>query len=79
MATNTNIRIPDELLAQLQATAAAEGKTVNDLAEEAVKQHLTRRFWERNKREAELRRGSMTNEEALDYVTSIVHEARRER
>jgi hypothetical protein len=76
MAIDANIRIPEGLLTQLQATAAAEGKSVDELAAEAVDRELKRRFWERNKREAELRRGTMTDEEALEYVTRVVHEDR---
>jgi len=37
MATQNSIHVSDELLAELQAKAAAEGKTVDELAEEALR------------------------------------------
>jgi hypothetical protein len=36
MAAN-NVHVSDELLADLQAKAAAEGKTVDELAEDAIR------------------------------------------
>lgn len=76
MATNSNIRIPDDLLAQLQATAAAEGKSADDLAAEAVKRDLARRFLEKLRRER--KPSGMTEEEEIEYVTKVVHEYRAE-
>jgi hypothetical protein len=37
MATQNSIHVSDELLAELQAKAAAEGKTVDELVEEALR------------------------------------------
>jgi predicted transcriptional regulator len=45
MATQNSIHVSDELLAELQAKAAAEGKTVDELAEEALRQGLEDRSW----------------------------------
>ena len=45
MATQNRIHVSDELLAELQAKAAAEGKTVDELAEEALRQGLEDRSW----------------------------------
>ena len=46
MATQNSIHVSDELLAELQAKAAAEGKTVDKLAEEAIRQCLEDRAWQ---------------------------------
>jgi len=45
MATQNSIHVSDELLAEQQAKAAAEGKTVDELAEEALRQGLKDRSW----------------------------------
>jgi hypothetical protein len=45
MATQNNLHIPDDLLADLRAKAQAEGKTVDELAEEALRQCLEERQW----------------------------------
>jgi hypothetical protein len=45
MATN-NVHVSDELLAELQSKAAAEGKTVDELAEEAMRKGLEERSWQ---------------------------------
>ncbi|MBK7927250.1 MAG: ribbon-helix-helix protein, CopG family [Bryobacterales bacterium] len=37
MATQNTIHLPDELLAELRAQAAVEGKSVDELAAEAVR------------------------------------------
>jgi plasmid stability protein len=46
VATQNNLHVPDELLAELQAKAAAEGKTVDELAEEALRKGLEDRGWQ---------------------------------
>jgi Ribbon-helix-helix protein, copG family len=46
MATHNIIHVSDELLAELQAKAAAEGKTVDELAEEALRKGLEDRAWQ---------------------------------
>ena len=45
MATN-NLHIPDDLLAELQARAHAEGKSVEEMAEHAIREGLKERAWE---------------------------------
>jgi len=75
---NGNITIPDDLLPELQELARAENRTADDIAAEAVKEHLARRFWERNKREAGKRRGNMTDEQVEEYVERVIHELRAE-
>ena len=46
MATQNTIRIPDDLLAELQLKAQAEGKTIDQLAEEALRKGLEERSWQ---------------------------------
>jgi hypothetical protein len=45
MAAN-NVHVSDELLTELQSKAAAEGKTVDELAEEALRKGLEERQWQ---------------------------------
>jgi predicted transcriptional regulator len=45
MAAQNSIHVSDELLAELQTKAAAEGKTVDQLAEEALRKGLDDRAW----------------------------------
>jgi hypothetical protein len=77
MATN-NVHISDELFAKLQTKAAAEGKTVDEIAEDALRKHLALQSFERFRREGELRRGTMTDAEVELAVERAVHEARRQ-
>jgi Ribbon-helix-helix protein, copG family len=46
MGTQNNVHISDELLAELQAKAQAQGKTVDELAEEALRLGLEDRAWQ---------------------------------
>ena len=78
MAANTNVHLPDELLAQAQQIAQAEGKTADDIAAEAMRKLLIDRFWERNKQQSLERRGSMTDEQVEEYVNRLIHEYRAE-
>jgi plasmid stability protein len=45
MATQNNLHISDELLVELQAKAAAEGKSVGELASEALRTGLEYPAW----------------------------------
>jgi hypothetical protein len=45
MATN-NVHVSEELLAELRSKAAAQGKTVDELAEEAMRKGLEERSWQ---------------------------------
>ncbi len=78
MATDANIKLPDNLLAQAQRTAQAEGTTADDFVAEATERLLQDRFWERNKREAAKRRGNMTDTQVQEYVDRVIHEHRAE-
>ena len=46
MAAQNSIHVSDELLAELQAKAAAEGKTVDELAEQALRKGLAEQSWQ---------------------------------
>ena len=46
MATQNNVHVSDELLAELQAKARVEGKTVDELAEEALRKGLEEQAWQ---------------------------------
>jgi predicted HicB family RNase H-like nuclease len=43
METQNNVHVSEELLAELQAKAQTEGKTVDELAEEALRRGLEER------------------------------------
>lgn len=78
MATDSNITLPADLLAQVQAIAAKEGKTADELTAEAMKREVARRTLERLKTEATARRGNMTDEQVEEYVDKVIHEYRAE-
>ena len=46
MATQNSIHISDELPAELRSKAEAEGKTVDELAEEALRKGLGDQAWQ---------------------------------
>jgi len=46
MAAHDGIHVSDELLAELAARAAAEGKTVDELAEAAIRKGLEEQSWQ---------------------------------
>lgn len=73
-----NIKLPDELLPRLEELARAENKTADDIATEAVQQHLIRRFWQQTQCEAVKRRGSMTDGEVDEVVNRAIHDVRKE-
>lgn len=78
MATQISVTLPDELLARMQDVASAEGKTVDELAAEALKRDLARRILARLKREAEANRNGMTDEQVEEVVLRAIREYREE-
>ena len=46
MASGNSIHVSDELLAELRERASAEGRTVDELAEEALRKGLDSRAWQ---------------------------------
>ena len=78
MAQN-NIEIESpELLAQAEKVAQADGISLNELAAEALRRELARRFLEKTRREALIRRGNMSDDEVDEAVETAVHSWRRE-
>jgi hypothetical protein len=76
MAT-INVHVPDELLAELQSKAAAEGTTVDQLAEQAVRKLLAQGTLDRLKRAGDQRRSQMTDVDVEHAVERAVSDARR--
>jgi predicted CopG family antitoxin len=77
MAPKT-VTLADDVYDRMQQEAEAEGKTVDELAGEAVQRHLARRWLERTEREAQVRRGNMTEEQIEAVVERAVQESRAE-
>jgi len=44
--TDNNLRVPDDLLEELRLKAKADGKTVEEIAEEALRDGLKERSWQ---------------------------------
>ena len=76
MATRNNLHVPDELLAELRSKAAGEGKTVDELAEEALRKHLARRTLDRLKLQADRRLASLRKAEVEGTVERAISEVR---
>jgi len=74
-----NIALSPDVLEQAMRQAEAEGKTVDELAQEAIKRHLAQKTLERFKREATSQRGNKTDEEVEAIVDTAVQEYRNER
>jgi Ribbon-helix-helix protein, copG family/Protein of unknown function (DUF2800) len=75
MAT-IHVHVSEETLAELEAEAAAEGKTVDELAEDALRRHIDRQTLERFKREANQRRRGMTDAQVDEIVDRAIREVR---
>ena len=74
MAMN-NVHISDDLLSELRSKPAAEGKTVDELAEDSLRKHLAQQSLDRLKREGDRRRAQMTEvevEQAVERAVSYV-------
>jgi hypothetical protein len=76
--TPKNVAIEPDILERAGQIAQAEGKTVDEIATEALKRDIARRWLERNKREALLCRGNMTGEEVEAIVEHVIQESRAE-
>ena len=78
MASDLTINVPNELRAAMESAAQSDGKTIIDLAVEAMQKHLARRFLGRMKRDALVPRGNMTDHEVQEVVDRAIHEYRSE-
>jgi hypothetical protein len=74
MATDSNIKLPAELLAQVQAIAIKEGKTADELTAEAVKREIGRRMIANLKREG--KPSGMAEDQEIQAAVEAVHEYR---
>lgn len=77
--TSKTIALPTDLYERVEQEAEGEGKTVDELAAEAVRRELARRWLERTRRQADIRRGKMTDNEVDVTVDAAVQQWRRER
>ena len=77
MATDANIKLPDDLLIQVQAMAERQGKTANDFIAQAAKREVTRQLILDLQRER--RPSGMTEDEEMEVVNRAVHDYRRSR
>jgi hypothetical protein len=78
MAPQKNVAIEDqELLERAAKVAQAEGKTVDQLATEALQRELARRSFDKIKRDAEARRRGMTDDEVEFTVERAITEYRQ--
>jgi ribosomal protein L13E len=71
-----SIAVPEAIYERVRAAAAAEGTTVERLAAKALERDLARRWLDRIGREADLRRGSMTDADVEALVERAVQESR---
>jgi hypothetical protein len=78
MQTEKNIALAEDVLERVREQAQAEGKTADQVVEQAVQRELARKAFERIRCEAEIRRGGMTDEEVDRTVEKAVHEWRTE-
>ena len=75
--TPKTITLPADLYERVEQEAQGEGKTVDQVATEAVKRELARRWLDRTRREAEVRRGGMTDKAVEAVVDTAVQEWRQ--
>lgn len=78
MTPKKNVAIEPELFDRIVEEAAGEGKTADDLANEAARRYMARRWFDRTRREAEARRGNMTDDQVETVVEKAVQESRTE-
>lgn len=78
MTPKKNVAIEPELFDRIAEEAATEGKTADDFANEAARRYMARRWLDRTKREAEVRRGNMTDDQVETVVEKAVQESRAE-
>jgi hypothetical protein len=78
MTPTKNVAIEPQLFDRIAEEAAAEGKTADDLANDAARRYMSRRWLDRTKREAQSRRGNMTDAEVEAVVEKAVQDSRAE-
>lgn len=73
-----NLTVSEELLAQTQNAATAEGKTVDELAAEALKKHIAQRTLARLRVQAEAETRGLSEEQIEGAVARAIQEYRKE-
>jgi predicted transcriptional regulator len=73
------INLPDEVVERVRREAQTEGRSVDELAEEALNRHLAKKFLERNSIEAAIRRGNKTEEECDEIIAQAIQRNRQSR
>ena len=73
-----NVTLPDELLERAKARATDEGKSVDDLAAEAVSRLLAERNLATFRGEAERRSRGKSEDQVNDIVNQAIRETRNE-
>jgi hypothetical protein len=76
MATDANIKLPDNLLAQVLKAGQVDGQSADELVAKAVEEYLYRRDYANFTAGAEA--GKMTDDEAVEFASRVVHDFRRE-
>ena len=76
--TSKNIAIEPELLDRAGKVAEAEGKTIDEIATEALRRDLARRTLDRMKGAAEARRRGMSDADVETVVQTAIEESRAE-
>jgi isopropylmalate/homocitrate/citramalate synthase len=76
--TPKNIALEPNILERAEQVAQAQGVTVDELATKAMERELARLWLQRIGREAQVRRGNMTDEEVESIVEQAIQEYRAE-
>jgi metal-responsive CopG/Arc/MetJ family transcriptional regulator len=77
--TGNNGRVPEELLAQMEAAAREKGKSADELVTDALKRYLANEWMNRLEREGQERRrqlGLKTDDDVERYVDKAITEQR---
>ena len=77
--TDNNVRVPEDLLAQMQAAAREKGKSADELVTDALKRYLANEWMNGLEREGQERRrqlGLRTDDDVERYVDKAITEQR---
>jgi hypothetical protein len=70
------VGLPDELRDAVEAAAQADGKSVNEIAIDALKRGLAQRTLDRLKHRADIRRAGKSDEQIEEIICSAISEVR---
>ena len=77
--TDNNVRVPEDLLAQMRAAAREKGKSADELVTDALKRYLANEWMNRLEREGQENRrqlGLKTDDDVERYVDKAITEQR---